>query len=90
MDADFSHDPKDAASPYAACAEGGADMSVGSRYVKGGKVSDWSWDRVLLSYTASLYVRIPAKINVAQFRCITLRLKQTRICLVQHPKSSVE
>ena len=57
MDADFSHDPKDLPRLYAACAEGGADMSVGSRYVKGGKVSDWSWDRVLLSYTASLYVR---------------------------------
>lgn len=57
MDADFSHDPKDLLRLSEACAVGGADMSVGSRYVKGGQVKDWSWDRVMLSYTASLYVR---------------------------------
>lgn len=57
MDADFSHDPKDLVRLYDACAVGGADMSVGSRYVKGGQVKDWSWDRVLMSYCASLYVR---------------------------------
>ena len=56
MDADFSHNPDDLVRLYDACA-GGADMSVGSRYVKGGGVSDWSWDRVMLSYCASLYVR---------------------------------
>ncbi len=49
MDADFSHNPDDLLRLYAACAEGGADMSVGSRYVKGGRVSDWAWNRVLLS-----------------------------------------
>ncbi len=58
MDADFSHDPNDLVRLHDACASGGADMSVGSRYVKGGRVSDWSWDRVLLSYCASLYVRM--------------------------------
>jgi dolichol-phosphate mannosyltransferase len=58
MDADFSHDPNDLIRLHAACAEGGADMSVGSRYVKGGQVKDWSWDRVMLSYCASLYVRM--------------------------------
>ena len=57
MDADFSHDPKDLVRLYEACAVFGADMSVGSRYVKGGQVKDWSWDRVLMSYCASLYVR---------------------------------
>lgn len=57
MDADFSHDPKDLLRLYNACVEG-ADMSVGSRYVKGGGVSDWSWDRVMLSYWASIYVRM--------------------------------
>ncbi|MEZ4806809.1 MAG: polyprenol monophosphomannose synthase [Flavobacteriales bacterium] len=56
MDADFSHDPNDLLRLDAAC-ENGADMSVGSRYVKGGRVKDWSWDRVLLSTAASLYVR---------------------------------
>lgn len=58
MDADFSHDPDDLVRLYDACTTGGADMSVGSRYVKGGQVKDWSWDRILLSYTASLYVRM--------------------------------
>jgi dolichol-phosphate mannosyltransferase len=58
MDADFSHDPNDLLRLYAACATDGADMSVGSRYVKGGQVKDWSWDRVMLSYCASLYVRM--------------------------------
>jgi dolichol-phosphate mannosyltransferase len=57
MDADFSHSPHDLLRLYRACAEDGADMSVGSRYMKGGRVKDWSWDRVLLSFTASLYVR---------------------------------
>jgi len=57
MDADFSHSPDDLLRLYAACADGGADMSVGSRYVKGGHVKDWSWDRILMSFTASLYVR---------------------------------
>ncbi len=57
MDADFSHDPNDLVRLYEACSKGGADMSVGSRYVKGGHVKDWSLDRILLSFTASLYVR---------------------------------
>lgn len=57
MDADFSHDPNDLVRLYEACAAQGADMSVGSRYVKGGHVKDWSWDRVVMSYCASLYVR---------------------------------
>jgi dolichol-phosphate mannosyltransferase len=57
MDADFSHDPDDLLRLYEACSATGVGMSVGSRYVKGGGVSDWSWDRVLLSYCASLYVR---------------------------------
>lgn len=57
MDADFSHDPNDLRRLYEACTTGGADMSVGSRYVKGGQVKDWSWDRILLSFFASIYVR---------------------------------
>lgn len=58
MDADFSHDPDDLVRLHDACAKGGADMSVGSRYVRGGHVKDWSWDRILMSFTASLYVRM--------------------------------
>ena len=80
MDADFSHDPDDLLRLYAACAEGGADMSVGSRYVKGGKVSDWAWDRVLLSRGASVYVRLVLWLDVRDttagfvcYRAATLR-----------------
>jgi dolichol-phosphate mannosyltransferase len=57
MDADFSHDPDDLVRLFDACRADGVGMSVGSRYVKGGRVSNWSWNRVLLSYCASLYVR---------------------------------
>lgn len=73
MDADFSHDPDDLLRLYAACNEGGAGMSVGSRYVKGGGVSDWAWSRVLLSRCASLYVRfilgLGVKDTTAGFVC---------------------
>lgn len=64
MDADFSHDPDDLPRLYAACADGGADMGVGSRYVKGGGVSDWAWTRVMLSWCASLYVRLVLGLKV--------------------------
>ena len=57
MDADFSHDPDDLVRLYKACSVPGVGMSVGSRYVKDGHVSNWSWNRVLMSYCASLYVR---------------------------------
>ena len=57
MDADFSHDPDDLARLYAACAEGGADLSIGSRYCKGVSVVNWPIGRILISYFASVYVR---------------------------------
>jgi dolichol-phosphate mannosyltransferase len=57
MDADFSHKPKDLNRLYKACVEG-ADMSIGSRYTKGGGVKNWPMDRLLLSYGASVYVRM--------------------------------
>lgn len=58
MDADFSHNPEDLERLYFACYKNGADMSIGSRYVKGGNVVDWPVNRVFLSYYASLYVRL--------------------------------
>ena len=64
MDADFSHDPDDLVKLYAACSASGVGMSVGSRYVKGGRVSNWSWDRVVLSFCASLYVRSVLSLGV--------------------------
>ncbi len=72
MDADFSHNPADLERLYKACA-GGAGMSVGSRYVKGGAVENWPWDRILLSKGASLYTRLitwmPVKDPTAGFVC---------------------
>ncbi len=56
MDADFSHDPADLSKLREAC-ENGADLAIGSRYVKGVNVVNWPMSRVLLSYSASKYVR---------------------------------
>lgn len=64
MDADFSHDP-DSLIPLLEACEKGADMSVGSRYIKGGKVVNWPKDRILMSYFASIYVRIITWMPVA-------------------------
>lgn len=58
MDCDFSHNPRDLPRLLAACTERGADLSIGSRYCKGGKVSNWPIGRILLSYFASVYVRL--------------------------------
>ena len=58
MDADFSHNPNDLQRLYEACKYQNADMAVGSRYIKGVNVVNWPLTRVLLSYGASLYVRI--------------------------------
>ncbi len=78
MDADFSHNPKDLERLYKACAKDGADMSVGSRYIKGGKLENWPIDRILLSYGASLYVRfitwLPVKDATAGFVCYTRKV----------------
>jgi len=78
MDADFSHNPEDLPRLYDACANQGGDMSVGSRYTKGGGVKNWPKDRIFLSYGASLYVRtitwMPVKDPTAGFVCYTRRV----------------
>ena len=58
MDADFSHNPNDLEKLYNACRLNGADMAIGSRYVTGVNVVNWPLSRVLLSYFASVYVRM--------------------------------
>lgn len=72
MDCDFSHNPADLVRLLSAC-ESGADMAIGSRYCKGGKVSNWPIGRILMSYFASVYVRIvlwiPIKDTTAGFKC---------------------
>lgn len=64
MDADFSHNPVDLNRLYDACSKQGGDVSVGSRYVKGGRTENWPWDRAILSYGASIYVRLVTWIGV--------------------------
>ena len=58
MDADFSHNPNDLEKLYSACHLGDADLSIGSRYVTGVNVVNWPLSRVLMSYFASVYVRM--------------------------------
>jgi len=74
MDADFSHNPKDLIRLYAAVAEDGADISIGSRYINNEvNVVNWDMKRLLLSYFASKYVkfitRIPISDTTAGFVC---------------------
>lgn len=57
MDADFSHNPQDLPRLHQACLEG-ADLALGSRYVKGGRVVNWPWNRILISRGGSLYTRL--------------------------------
>jgi dolichol-phosphate mannosyltransferase len=58
MDADFSHDPMDLVRLFKACHIDGADVAIGSRYISGVNVVNWPLSRVLMSYIASIYVRV--------------------------------
>lgn len=81
MDADFSHDPKDLIRLRQACAEMGADMSIGSRYATGVNVVNWPMGRVMLSFFASHYVRLitsmPISDTTAGFVCYRSKVLQT-------------
>lgn len=72
MDADFSHNPKDLERLREACMDG-AGVAVGSRYTRGGSVSNWPWHRIAMSYGASLYVNTVLGLGVkdptAGFKC---------------------
>jgi dolichol-phosphate mannosyltransferase len=72
MDADFSHNPLDLDRLLAAC-ENGADVAIGSRYVKGGATENWPLDRLIYSKGGSLYTRMitgmPVKDPTAGFIC---------------------
>jgi dolichol-phosphate mannosyltransferase len=72
MDADFSHNPLDLDRLLAAC-EAGADVAIGSRYVKGGATENWPLDRLIYSKGGSLYTRMitgmPVKDPTAGFMC---------------------
>ena len=73
MDADFSHNPKDLLKLFKACREDGADLAIGSRYISGVNVVDWPLSRVLMSYFASIYVRMITGMKImdttAGFKC---------------------
>jgi dolichol-phosphate mannosyltransferase len=73
MDADFSHNPDDLLRLYQACAEDGADLAIGSRYISGINVINWPLQRVLMSYFASMYVRLITGMKImdttAGFKC---------------------
>ncbi len=72
MDCDFSHNPSDLIRLKNAC-EKGADVAIGSRYCKGGKIVNWPVSRWMMSYFASVYVRLILWINIkdttAGFKC---------------------
>lgn len=73
MDADFSHDPGDLMKLSKACSEDGADLAIGSRYISGVNVVNWPLSRVLMSYFASIYVRLITGMKImdttAGFKC---------------------
>jgi dolichol-phosphate mannosyltransferase len=87
MDADFSHNPDDLVRLRAACLpvsefiNGGADVAIGSRYVKGVNVVNWPMGRVLMSYFASMYVRFITRISIqdatAGFKCYRREVLET-------------
>ncbi len=80
MDCDFSHNPDDLERLYAA-ALNGADVAIGSRYISGINVVNWPLGRVLMSYFASMYVRIITGMNVrdttAGFKCYRRKVLET-------------
>lgn len=79
MDCDFSHNPDDLIRLREACVNGG-DVAIGSRYTKNGKIENWPMGRVLMSYFASVYVRIilmvPFKDTTAGFKCYRRKVLQ--------------
>ena len=81
MDADFSHNPNDLPRLYNKCAVEGYDVAIGSRYVSGVNVVNWPMGRVLMSYFASMYVRIvtrmPLRDATAGFVCYSRRALET-------------
>ncbi len=81
MDCDFSHNPDDLLRLYKSCADEGADVAVGSRYVTGGGFVNWPKDRIIISRGASIYVNMITWIGVsdptAGFICYTRKVLET-------------
>ena len=64
MDADLSHNPEDLVRLFNACDRDGADVAIGSRYISGVNVVNWPLSRVLMSYFASVYVRLITRMKI--------------------------
>ena len=81
MDADFSHSPDDLDRLLEACVDQGADLAIGSRYISGVNVVNWPMDRVLMSYFASVYVRMVTGMRImdttAGFKCYSRKVLET-------------
>ncbi len=81
MDADFSHNPTDLERLYNACKNEGADVAVGSRYVPGGKIENWPFDRHLYSRGGALYTKLitwmPVNDPTAGFVCYKRTVLET-------------
>ncbi len=80
MDADFSHNPEDLVRLLEKCQDGN-DVAIGSRYIQGVNVVNWPMGRVLMSYFASIYVRLvtgmPYKDSTAGFKCYSRKVLET-------------
>lgn len=80
MDADFSHNPNDLEKLYQSC-KNGADLAIGSRYSKGVNVVNWPLNRVLMSYFASVYVKMITGMKIhdatAGFICYRRKVLET-------------
>ncbi len=81
MDCDFSHNPDDLSRLYHACATEGNDVAIGSRYIKGANVINWPLGRIVMSYYASVYVRIITGMRIkdttAGFMCYKREVLET-------------
>jgi dolichol-phosphate mannosyltransferase len=81
MDCDFSHNPDDLLRLYAACANDGADLAIGSRYIPGGGFVNWPADRIFISRVASYYVNMVTRIGIhdttAGFICYKRKVLET-------------
>ena len=81
MDADFSHPPADLVNLHDACIHQNADLAIGSRYISGVNVVNWPMGRVLMSYFASVYVRLVTGMTImdttAGFKCYRRQVLET-------------
>ncbi|TVR41112.1 MAG: polyprenol monophosphomannose synthase [Bacteroidia bacterium] len=81
MDADLSHNPEDLIQLYDTCADEGYDVAIGSRYIDGVNVVNWPLGRVLMSYLASIYVRMITRMPIydttAGFKCYRRRVLES-------------